>query len=278
MAPIATADPAATEAGESSETTQVSDETASALAGAMLALMGPAMAGVLRGANSAANPGAASSGLDGKPVVGGGAVTNLLQPGAAVAAAAVANAADVMAPLSALRDALSPPGSEARHVSATELAPTAALHAPPAAPAATTPLLLHVPSPVGNQAFAQELGQQVAWLGGQSIKQARIQLRPEELGALDVKITVHHGRVDVVFNAQHAGAVAAVQQSLPQLDQMLAQHGLSLGHAEVGQQDRGDSDGHGGDGRATASDEGSEVHAIGPALTVRQVGLLDTFA
>lgn len=276
--PVATAGRAATEADESSQTTRVSDETASALAGAMLALMGPAMAGVLSGANSAASSGAAPSGSDGKPAVGGGAVANLLQPGVTVAAAAAANAPDAMTPLSVLRDALAPPGAEVRHVSATDLAPTAGLHAPPATPATTTPLLLQVPSPVGSQAFAQELGQQVAWLGGQSIKQARIQLRPEELGALDVKITVHQGRVDVVFNAQHAGAVAAVQQSLPQLDQMLAQHGLSLGHAEVGQQSRGDGQGHTGDGRATASDESGEIHAIGPALTVRQVGLLDTFA
>jgi flagellar hook-length control protein FliK len=244
----------------------------------MLALMGPALAGVLRGTSSAANAGTALPGSDGKPAAGAGTMTNLLPSGVAVAAAAVANVPDAMTPLSALRDALSPPGSEARHGSATDLAPTAALHAPLAAPASTAPLLLQVPSPVGSQAFAQELGQQVAGLGGQSIKQARIQLRPEELGALDVKITVHHGRVDVVFTAQHAGAVAAVQQSLPQLDQMLAQHGLSLGHAEVGQQDRGDGQGHTGDGRATASDEGGEIHAIGPALTVRQVGLLDTFA
>jgi len=125
----------------------------------------------------------------------------------------------------------------------------------------------------------------VAWLGGQGIKQARIRLHPEELGSLDVKVSVTHGRVDVVFSAQHPAAVAAVQQSLPQLDQMLAQHGLSLGHAEVGQQDRGDRHGHAGDAGAAPLDEPGEIHAdtlviaetpvaetaLGAALTARGI-------
>ncbi len=137
--------------------------------------------------------------------------------------------------------------------------------------------MLSLPSPVGSQAFAQELGQQVAWLGGQDIKQARIRLHPEELGSLDVKISVTHGRVDVAFTAQHPGAVAAVQQSLPQLDHMLAQHGLSLGHAEVGQHDRGERHGHAAE-RDAAADDAGEIHGIGMPTPLRQIGLVDAFA
>jgi flagellar hook-length control protein FliK len=137
--------------------------------------------------------------------------------------------------------------------------------------------VLHLPSPVGSQGFAQDLSQQIAWLGNQNIKQARIRLHPEELGSLDVQVSVTHGRVDVVFSAQHPGAVAAVQQSLPQLDHMLAQHGLSLGHAEVGQHDRGDRQGQAAGAGSTTLDEPGEIHTVS-TTALGQIGLLDAFA
>ncbi|WP_235580245.1 flagellar hook-length control protein FliK [Rhodanobacter sp. Soil772] len=150
----------------------------------------------------------------------------------------------------------------------------AVLSAPPAAAAPVAAHQLQLQSPLGSQAFAQDLGQQVAWLGGQNIKQARIRLHPEELGSLDVSVSVTHGRVDVVFSAQHPAAVSAVQQSLPQLDQMLAQHGLSLGHAEVGQHGRGGRQGHAEDAGTAAVEEIGDVLPV----SLGRVGLLDAFA
>jgi flagellar hook-length control protein FliK len=152
-----------------------------------------------------------------------------------------------------------------------------ALPAPPAVTAPAIPHQLQLPSPPGSPAFAHDLGQQVVWLGGQDVKQARIRLHPEELGSLDVSVSVTHGRVEVVFSAQHPAAIPAVQQSLPQLGQMLAQHGLSLGHAEVGQRDRGDRRGHAGNAGAAAVDEIADVHGGMPAA-LGKVGLLDAFA
>src|SRR5574337_39318 len=156
-----------------------------------------------------------------------------------------------------------------------DAAPALGLSAP-ATTAPAAPVSVPIAVPAGSHAFAQELGQQVSWFVGQDVKQARIRLHPEELGSLDLKISVNHGRVDVVFHAQHPAAVTAVQQSLPQLDHMLARHGLSLGHTEVGQHDRGDQSGHGGHG-----DNASEIDEIpGPSLVtpLSQSGLLDAFA
>jgi flagellar hook-length control protein FliK len=156
-----------------------------------------------------------------------------------------------------------------------------ALLAPPANPVhASPPLLqLQLPSPAGSSAFAQELGQQVAWLGGQDVKQASIRLHPAELGQLEVKISVSHGRVDVVFNAQHPAAVTAVQQTLPHLDQMLAQHGLSLGNAEVGQQGRGDQrEARSGGGPAFVAGGADDGPAIGQPESTGSISLIDAFA
>lgn len=154
-----------------------------------------------------------------------------------------------------------------------------ALLASPASMLGAPTLPLQMQAHVGSPAFGHELGQQVAWLGGQDVKQASIRLHPEELGQLDVKISVTHGRVDVLFNAQHPAAVTAVQQTLPHLDHMLAQHGLSLGHAEVGQQSRGDRhDARGGDAPAVATGSIEDTHGIGQPASIGTVSLLDAFA
>ncbi len=143
------------------------------------------------------------------------------------------------------------------------------------------PHALPIASPAGSPAFAKELGQQVAWLGNQDIKQATIRLHPDELGQVDVSVRVQHGgQVDVTFAAQHPAAVHALQQTLPQLDALLAQHGLSLGQAQVGQQSAGGGDGSRGGTpsfRGDAGEAGSDEPLAAP-VTVSALGLLDTFA
>jgi len=154
--------------------------------------------------------------------------------------------------------------------------------AQPMAPA-TPAHVLTMQSSVGTPAFAQELGQQVAWLGGQDVKEARIRLHPEDLGPLDVKVSVKQDHVDVTFIAQHPQAVHAVQQTLGHLDTLLAHHGLALGHAEVGQGGRGNESGQGaspsGAAGSTADDaqESGGIAAVA-APVIKAIGLLDTFA
>ncbi|TPG07388.1 hypothetical protein EAH75_16615 [Rhodanobacter glycinis] len=259
------------------DTIDMDDQAASALAGAMLALIGPSVAGVLRPAAAAAKTVEVLA-QAGKTVATDASAAMLLQLGDATSATtATANPAPaVVAGMLAATDGLLPLATTSKDSSPADATPTAALSAPSTPAAPTAPPVLQLP--VGSQTFAQDLGQQVAWLGGQGIKQARIRLHPEELGSLDVKVSVTHGRVDVVFSAQHPAAVAAVQQSLPQLDHMLAQHGLSLGHAEVGQQDRGDRHGHAGDTGKAALDEPGDIHAINMTTSLGQIGLLDAFA
>ncbi len=161
----------------------------------------------------------------------------------------------------------------------------AAPQAPAQTAAATTPAAhaLSMQASAGTPAFAQELGQQVAWLGGQDVKEARIRLHPEDLGQLDVKVSVKQDHVDVSFIAQHPQAVHAVQQTLGQLDTLLAHHGLSLGHAEVGQGGRGNESGQGSTssganrGGDDSSTESGSIAAVA-APVIKAIGLLDTFA
>lgn len=109
----------------------------------------------------------------------------------------------------------------------------------PANTPVSSPAALQSTQVAGTPAFANELGQQIAWMSNGDIKEASIRLHPEDMGQLDVKISVHQNRVDVAFAAQHPAAVQAVNQTLTQLDTMLAHHGLQLGQAQVGQQQAG---------------------------------------
>lgn len=254
-------------------TTEGNEQGAAALVGAMLALIDPAAVKMLTpGVAGVAGATAAAVAAGGTEMPGAApfAMALVLQAGDAAAAAVTATPAQLFAagglPLDQKRerDALQVDGM-----------PTLGLAAP-AATASGAPISVPIAAPAGSHAFAQELGQQVAWFVGQDVKQARIRLHPEELGSLDLKISVNHGRVDVVFHAQHPGAVTAVQQSLPQLEQMLAQHGLSLGNTEVGQHDRGGQSQSGGQGDSVSETE--QIHGPSLVTPLGQLGLLDAFA
>jgi flagellar hook-length control protein FliK len=152
-----------------------------------------------------------------------------------------------------------------------------------AAPAGTNTAghALSVNAPVGSSGFAKELGQQVTWLSGQDIKQAQIRLNPQDLGPLDVKVSVEHGRVDVAFMTQHPATANAVQQGLGQLNQMLGGQGLSLGHTSVGQhagqQFAGQQQQSSG-GQASTDTDNTADSSTAETLTRVAVGLVDAFA
>jgi flagellar hook-length control protein FliK len=119
---------------------------------------------------------------------------------------------------------------------AAQLVQLAGVHAGTAPAQPPPPVQLAMQSAPGQPQFAQEAAQHVSWLAGQKIQQAEIQLNPKKLGPIQVEITTHHDRVDVSFAVQHPQTVHALQQTLPQLHDMLAQQGLNLGHASVGHQ------------------------------------------
>lgn len=258
---------------------------AASLAGAMLALLpsaSVALQALARGGlagNAAANAkadaiGSATAGTDGQ-----GGDGSLPMGLAGIPALVVAGKAD----LSTLAAGVLPTVDNNKLTGNTFQA--SALLAPLSVAAHASTPLLQVQAPVGSSTFGQELGQQVAWLSGQAgqgIKQASIHLNPQELGPLDVKISMDKGRVDVVFSAQHPAAVTAVQQTLPQLGHMLAQHGLSLGHAEVGQQQAGSGSqgGRSSSGQAGASPDADEAQAVASMapMAMSTVSLLDAFA
>jgi len=136
----------------------------------------------------------------------------------------------------------------------------------------------------GSAAWGQALDQQVMLMLNRGAQEARIRLHPQELGQLDIRLSMGGDRVDLNFSVQHAAVAGALQQHMPQLTQMLADQGLSLGQASVShdQAQSGSNAGqngqaHGGNG-SLATQTDAEIETSHLRYQPAERGLLDIFA
>lgn len=158
-------------------------------------------------------------------------------------------------------------------------APLAAPRAPAAAapqPAVPVPL----PMPADPSAgFDDGFGTRIAWMAEQRLGHAEIRLNPEHVGPIDVRVELDGDRVRAEFQSAHAEVRQAIEASLPRLRELLGQHGLQLGQADVGQRQAG-QDGSAARGDAAARGESRPGDDAPPATAaqVRLRGLLDEYA
>ena len=252
---------------------------------------------------------------DGKAALLAGLGAGRQAPGAATAAAGAgeggksATTADITAALAKADDAVKA-ATDARDALAAMLpqpdpvavqagavgAPSNALmdanqaahQAPPLPPAqATLPMLPQAPT------FAPALGQQIdVWMKG-GVQHAEVQLSPQDLGPIRVKIEMQGDQTRVHMTADVQSTRDALQQAMPQLSEQLGTVGLSLSGSSVSdqpafqQQAQANADGgFGGNGRQgnggpAASGQGG-LEDIAAATAARQMaqrrGLLDTYA
>jgi len=140
-------------------------------------------------------------------------------------------------------------------------------------------------TPVKDAAWGEQISERVAVMASNNLKSAEIRLTPAELGPLRIRVSVEEGAANVTFHAQHAVTREAIEQAMPRLREMLAENGLSLDRAEVGEQGVAGRDKDGRpDGQVsdTVGDDSNDVEvddASRAALThSRPNGLVDTFA
>jgi len=150
------------------------------------------------------------------------------------------------------------------------------LHAVREAAPAPPPLQMPSDSAAG---FDDGIGTHVAWMAGQRLGEARIQVSPEHLGPIEVTLKLDDARVDAHFHSTHVEVRAALEASVPRLREMLAQHGLQLGQADVGQRQYA-----GGQPQAAPTSQfggdsdAGDVQATSTPVVVQRRGLLDEYA
>ena len=240
---------------------------------------------------------------DGKQVAAGTTAAGLAGKGAASTgdiAAALAKAEGAVKAATEARDSLAAmlPQPDPMAVQAGAVgAPANALQTPdqgvrqaPPAPLAQATLPMTPQSP----AFAPALGQQIdVWMKG-GVQHAEVQLSPQDLGPIRVRIEMEGAHARVHMSADVPSTRDALQQAMPQLSEQLGQVGLSLTGGGVSdqpafQQSQAQANpegGFGGSGRPGAggqaggpADGGEDIAMASAARQQAQRrGLLDMYA
>lgn len=139
-----------------------------------------------------------------------------------------------------------------------------------------------VATPVGQGNWSQDIGQRVTWLANQEIRTAQIQLNPQHLGPVEVRISYgQEQQLSVSFIAHHPQAREALDAMLPRLREMFDAQGLNLADVSVSQESfterrraayANPAKGFGGAGLAL------EETDIPPSMMMRAEGLFDAYA
>jgi flagellar hook-length control protein FliK len=116
------------------------------------------------------------------------------------------------------------------------------------------------PVPMPSPKFAEDLGARLQWMAAQQGGDATLRIAPEGLGPVEIRLKLDGERVDLGFSATQQDTRQALQDALPKLREMLAQQGLQLGDANVGQRHAGQaSNGDAKGERGFGDDEGGIV-------------------
>ncbi|OLO05573.1 flagellar hook-length control protein FliK [Salinicola socius] len=91
-------------------------------------------------------------------------------------------------------------------------------------------------TPVQSPQWPASFGQQILQMHQRGDQQMSLRLHPQELGPISVSLTVQDQQAQLQILSAHAPVRAAVEAAIPQLRQALADSGIALGEAMVGDQ------------------------------------------
>ncbi|WP_187775936.1 flagellar hook-length control protein FliK [Salinicola corii] len=140
--------------------------------------------------------------------------------------------------------------------------------ASPATASTATPGFVN--APVQSPQWPASFGQQVLQMHQRGDQQMSLRLHPQELGPLNVSLTVQDQQAQLQVLSAHAPVRAAVEAAIPQLRQALADSGIALGEAMVSDQ------GHFQQGQSSGDDHPHRrAGAAGSVLTASGIKSID---
>jgi len=137
-----------------------------------------------------------------------------------------------------------------------------------------------VHSRVGSHEWTRDVGDRLSMMVSNKVHSASLQLNPDNLGPVQVKIDVDNNQASVWFTADHPDTRTALEQSLPRLREMFASQGMSLMDAGVFSQQSQQQQSQFRSDPSYASNSGI-IDLSNEATGTQQVlkiGLLDTYA
>ncbi|WP_110687273.1 flagellar hook-length control protein FliK [Salinicola aestuarinus] len=108
--------------------------------------------------------------------------------------------------------------------------------APGVTPTGTAAAGATIPVAVNSPQWPGAFGQQVLQLHQRGENRMELHLNPRDLGPVSVTLTVNDQQAQMQAVSAHAHVRAAVEAAIPQLREALAQSGIALGEATVGDQ------------------------------------------
>jgi len=136
-----------------------------------------------------------------------------------------------------LTEAAANPPPPIENLAASNPPPSAAFSLTVNSAAARPPSSLPLsPVDVRDQDWPRQLGERIHWQLGAGVQEARIELAPEGLGPLELRVQVEAGQVQLHIGAAHAATRELLGEALPRLRELLGDSGLSLGQASVSSQ------------------------------------------
>lgn len=105
--------------------------------------------------------------------------------------------------------------------------------APTPTPPAAVPAAALPPLALDDPDWSHSLGERVSWATDAGLSEATIDLHPEELGPIRIRIETQDHQASVSFLAAHAATRELLSQSLPQLRELLNGQGLTMGRQQV---------------------------------------------
>jgi flagellar hook-length control protein FliK len=101
------------------------------------------------------------------------------------------------------------------------------------APREATPPALVVNTPVAAPGWHDDVAKGLAHVVSLRLADAEIRLNPAHLGPVGIEITYSDNQASVLVTAAQPATRDALEQALPQLKELLAQQGITLGESAV---------------------------------------------
>ncbi|CAQ84712.1 MULTISPECIES: flagellar hook-length control protein FliK [Photorhabdus] len=95
---------------------------------------------------------------------------------------------------------------------------------------ASTPLLN---AQLGSEEWQQQLSQQIMLFNRNGLQQAELRLHPQELGALQIRMSVEDNQAQLHLASAHSHVRAALEAALPNLRHALAETGIQLTQSSI---------------------------------------------
>lgn len=113
------------------------------------------------------------------------------------------------------------------------LSSTAPLVSPAASSSNAAPSTPMLNAQLGSHEWQQALGQQIVMFSRNGQQNAELRLHPEDLGAIQISLTLDKDQAQLNMVSGHSHVRAALEAALPQLRSALAESGINLGQSNV---------------------------------------------